>query len=168
MSHSGVHIFPTANGHTQQKKLSIRFFFWRFDGQIYIASYRTNSFKFKRTSTSSSSRKTVSAFQIKHHTQTNGVLCLWPFFFSLSTIFNLKVGSLCAHAFFSVSSDGFLGKFSIQHYFLFVAFESRSLSLLSFVPSCSQSAFVFIIECALDWFMERPTNLKYESSFGFR
>lgn len=86
----------------------------------------------------------------------------------MSCLFSQLILILGIYAYFfsgvrRLSSAGFL-----QHYFYICRFSSSSFFLPhSLMPTRNQH-FVFIIECALDWFMVRPTNLKYESSFGFR
>lgn len=89
-------------------------------------------------------------------------LSLSPLFFQ--TNFNLEFGSVYAYTFFLLLVCHRTVSFQAFHFFyLSVAFF---LVVREWV--LKQSAFVFIIECALDWFMARTTNLKYESSFGFR
>ena len=87
-----------------------------------------------------------------------------PAFFQLILIWNLGLSVRVRIFFLILSSDDI----SFQHSQCFLyKFVCRSFFLLRSCP-LRQSAFVFIIEYALDWFMARPTNLKYESSFGFR
>lgn len=169
MSHSSIRLQSPI-----RKKVVDFLFFWWFDGRICTTSYRSNSFKFKSTSEKKGKYgvRSLCLHQIKHHTQTNhtetAYRSLLPFS-QLILIWNL---GLWTRTHFFVSSDNFAESNSIS---LFICrFLSLSLTFFFIFFVCntlctiSESAFVFIIECALVWFMARPANLKYESSFGFR
>lgn len=156
--------------HTHKKVVDLLFFWW-FDGQIYTTSYRSNSFKFKSASEGKKrehrvrSSKVGASNQIKHHTQTNHTATVYRYllpFFQLILIWNFGLETrtyfLC-HRTISLNSIALL---FICRFLSSVSCECVVCVCVAVFVHCtvSQSAFAFIIECALDWFMARSnTNL---------